>query len=141
MMFQVFKIALLTSVLLVTPNVPFTSKEEYSLEVKLENMIVNKGEVYIALYDSEAKFLVMPRQKLNRKVNNTSQKILFKNLPKGNYSVMIFQDLNGNKKLDKFMSLPTEPYGVSNNPNGYPTFNNSKISLNNNKTIYINIKN
>jgi uncharacterized protein (DUF2141 family) len=141
MMFQVFKIALLTSILLATPNIPYSTKEEYNLEVKLENIIVNKGEIYIALYDSEANFLVIPRQKLNRKVNNRSQKILFLNLPRGNYSVMIFQDLNRNKKLDKFMSLPTEPYGASNNPTGYPTFNNSKISLNNNQTIHINIKN
>ena len=47
-------------------------------------------------------------------------------LPPGRYAVTVYQDLNGNKKLDKnLMGIPQEPAGASNNPRtrmGPPSF-------------------
>ena len=47
-------------------------------------------------------------------------------LPSGQYAVSVYQDLNGNHKLDMgFMGIPKEPLGASNNPKphfGPPTF-------------------
>lgn len=38
-------------------------------------------------------------------------------LPPGTYAVSVYEDLNGNHKLDRnFLGIPREPVGVSNNP-------------------------
>lgn len=40
--------------------------------------------------------------------------VVFKNVKQGTYAVSIFQDLNGNKMIDKnFIGNPKEPYGFS----------------------------
>lgn len=41
----------------------------------------------------------------------------FSDVPEGTYAVSIGHDLNGNKRVDaNFVGLPTEQWGVSNNP-------------------------
>lgn len=142
MTYPIFKTVLLSTILIATFNPKKVVKEKkITLKVKLENVIVNKGEIYLALYNNDANFMHKYLMRAKIKAKNKSQLIAFNNLPEGDYSVTVFQDLNGNKVLDKFMSIPTEPYGISNNPSGFPTFSNSKINLKNNKTININIKN
>ena len=38
-------------------------------------------------------------------------------LPPGTYAVSVYEDLNGNHKLDhNFLGIPREPVGASNNP-------------------------
>jgi uncharacterized protein (DUF2141 family) len=40
-------------------------------------------------------------------------------LPPGTYAVTVYEDLNGNHKLDhNFIGIPSEPVGASNNPTG-----------------------
>lgn len=119
----------------------YNNADTYVLTIDIEGIIVNKGMLYVALYTSEDDFLKRPYR--NKKVSliDFSNRITFKNLPKGEYAVMIYQDLNDNKKLDKLFSIPLEPYGVSNNVNSFPKFKNSKIELIKNEKITINIKN
>jgi uncharacterized protein (DUF2141 family) len=54
-------------------------------------------------------------------------------LPSGNYAVSVYEDLNGNHKLDhNFLGLPREPVGASNNPParmGPPRFHNCSFHL------------
>jgi uncharacterized protein (DUF2141 family) len=54
-------------------------------------------------------------------------------LPPGTYAVSVFEDLNGNHKLDQnFIGIPREPAGVSNNPPahmGPPRFNECSFRL------------
>jgi len=45
--------------------------------------------------------------------------VVLKNLPEGQLALSLFQDANGNGKLDmNAMGMPTEPYGFSNNASG-----------------------
>ena len=48
-------------------------------------------------------------------------------LPPGTYAVSVYEDLNGNHKLDRnIVGIPREPVGASNNPParmGPPRFN------------------
>jgi len=45
--------------------------------------------------------------------------VVLKNLPEGQLALSLFQDANGNGKLDmNAMGMPTEPYGFSNNAIG-----------------------
>ncbi len=56
-----------------------------------------------------------------------------KDLPPGEYAVIVFQDLNGNNELDKsFLGIPTEPVGASNNPSyrfGPPRWEDCKFQM------------
>jgi len=55
------------------------------------------------------------------------------NLPPGRYAVALYQDRNGNDRLDKTMfGLPTEPYGFSNDasaPMGPPDFDEAAFVI------------
>ena len=54
-------------------------------------------------------------------------------LPAGTYAVSLYEDLNGNHKLDhNWIGIPGEPVGVSNNPAarfGAPKFGESSFHL------------
>jgi uncharacterized protein (DUF2141 family) len=63
-------------------------------------------------------------------------------LAPGHYAVSVYQDVNGNQKLDAgVLGIPKEPIGVSNNPKsrlGPPHFEDSAFELNDSdKTISI----
>lgn len=54
-------------------------------------------------------------------------------LPPGTYAVSVYEDLNGNHKLDhNFLGIPREPVGASNNPKeriGPPRFHDCSFYL------------
>jgi uncharacterized protein (DUF2141 family) len=59
--------------------------------------------------------------------------VVFSNLDPGRYAIMLFHDKNGNGKLDKnALGVPTEPYGFSNNVQGFlgpPAFEKTAMRL------------
>ncbi len=112
-----------------------------SLRVNFENILINKGDVYISLFNNEKDFLKVPYLRRKFDISQLTHGVLFVGLPAGDYVVTIFQDLNQNGVLDKSVSIPVEPYGLSNNPNTYPTYANTRFTLNGNATITIGIKN
>ena len=62
----------------------------------------------------------------------TRARFEFKDLPPGDYAVMVMHDENGNGKLDSNMiGMPVEGYGFSNNPNVMrkPTFEEARFTL------------
>lgn len=64
-------------------------------------------------------------------------------LPKGDYAISVYHDLNANEKLDKnFFGAPIEPYGFSRNFKPLlraPRFDEVKISLNQDRKINISL--
>jgi uncharacterized protein (DUF2141 family) len=61
-------------------------------------------------------------------------------LPAGKYAVAVFQDIDNNNKLDRWLGLlPKEPYGFSNNVGKYgpASFDNAAFDLTKDKTISI----
>ena len=58
---------------------------------------------------------------------------VFSNVQPGRYAAIAFHAENGNGKLDKnFLGVPTEPYGFSNNVQGFlgpPTFDDAAMAL------------
>lgn len=117
------------------------NEENYSLTIEIEGILVTKGTLYLAMYSTEKDFLKEPYKKKKFSSSEFPSKLTFSDLPKGEYAITIYQDLNNNEKLDKFFSIPLEPYGISNNVNSFPKFKNSKIQLNKNESIKIKIKN
>jgi uncharacterized protein (DUF2141 family) len=68
----------------------------------------------------------------------------FKDLPPGQYAAVVFQDFNGNGKLDKnFLGIPKEPYGFSNDARGSagpPKFSDAAVTLSPDGTTKIELK-
>jgi uncharacterized protein (DUF2141 family) len=59
--------------------------------------------------------------------------VVFSNLEPGRYAAVVFHDKNGNGKLDKnFLGVPVEPYGFSNDAEGFlsaPSFEAAAVTL------------
>jgi uncharacterized protein (DUF2141 family) len=107
-----------------------------TLEIKMEGLIPEKGSIRIGLYNSAAAFADEANPNHAQVVSvgkNATQIIKFEGLPEGKYLVAAYQDVNGNKKIDKnILGIPTEAYAFSNNvfPKWKsPTFDEAAIKL------------
>lgn len=92
------------------------------------------GDLYIAVYASaeDMKTRKSVQSQIVR-VNKSPQKAVLADLPQGNYAVMVFQDLDGNRDMNtNLINIPTEPYGFSTNPSimGPPSFEDIRFDLN-----------
>lgn len=92
---------------------------EPELQVTFSNLREAKGNLYVAIYDQEGKFLKTNQMRSNKIMPITQKgsiKLSMGNFPPGKYAVSCFHDLNGNGKLDtNWAGIPSEPYGFSNN--------------------------
>jgi uncharacterized protein (DUF2141 family) len=102
----------------------------------MEGLIPEKGTIRIGLYNSAAAFADEANPNHAQVVTvgkNATQIIKFEGLPEGKYLVAAYQDVNGNKKIDKnILGIPTEAYAFSNNvfPKWKsPTFDEAAIKL------------
>jgi hypothetical protein len=53
----------------------------------------------------------------------------------------MFQDTNDDETMNSLFGVPLEPYGVSRNAKGFPSFSNTRFKLDKNKKINIKLKN
>jgi uncharacterized protein (DUF2141 family) len=108
--------------------------------IEINGVIVNGGLIYVAVYSNEndykaettsVKFLLDP-------VSSTITRSL--ELPEGEYVVSVFQDKNGDEKLNSgLFGIPSEPVGKTNyNLKGSPGgFNKLKTPVNSNSAKLI----
>jgi uncharacterized protein (DUF2141 family) len=108
--------------------------------IEINGVTVNGGLVYVAVYSNEndyknetafVQFILQPD-------NNTLA--YFLDLPEGEYVVSVYQDKNGDEKLNSgLFGMPSEPVGKTNyNLKGAPGgFNKSKAPVNNASTRLI----
>jgi uncharacterized protein (DUF2141 family) len=118
------------------------------LRVAVEGIRSSHGMVMIGLYDSQATFaqavkattsqdfLVDPQRfgAVALRANAAMRSgVVFTNLAPGRYAAVAFHDENGNSRLDKsLLGMPTEPYGFSNNVEGFlgpPTFDAAAVAI------------
>jgi uncharacterized protein (DUF2141 family) len=92
-------------------------EEMVQLTLKVENVKTETGALMIAVYNNPSDFLSETMYKgLKEKVSDTDSKSYSILLPKGDYAIAIYHDLNSNEEMDRNMFfLPVEPYGFSNN--------------------------
>ena len=92
-----------------------------------------KGQVMVAVYDGAEHFLKQPLRTAAVAAQPGQVQLLIADLPPGDYAVSLFQDENGNGKLDKNpVGMPVEPYGFSNDAAGNygpPSFQQSRAHL------------
>ena len=107
------------------------------IEVSLENLRSQKGEVLYLLFAAEKGF---PDQAGNSLIKGSipareahERGIMINGLVDGEYALSIFHDENSNHKLDTtFIGIPKEGFGFSQNPYvffGPPSFNKAKFVL------------
>jgi uncharacterized protein (DUF2141 family) len=108
--------------------------------IEINGVIVNGGSVYVAVYSNEKdykaetpfiKFILEP---VNTKITHNIE------LPDGEYVVSVFQDKNGDGKLNSaIFGIPTEHIGITNySLKGAPSgFNKLKAPINNSSTKLI----
>ena len=136
---QIFKILALFSVIILTPFNSYS--QNFNLRIEITGISTIKGELYVAIYNNEKDFQSKTAFKSKRIKVKKTEEILSFSLPQGTYAITLYQDINNNKKLDSMFSIPFEPYGVSNNFSGFPSFKKAKFSLLKDQSIKIKIKN
>ena len=77
------------------------------------------GKLYVAIYDSPSTFMKKPLAGFVVEVKDTVLSIPCKGLPAGTYALSLYQDENGNGRLDTAaFGIPVEKYGSSNDATG-----------------------
>jgi uncharacterized protein (DUF2141 family) len=140
------------------PDAGSPASDLHELRITVQGIRSSSGTVLIGLYDSAESFeraidlsdkegfLNDPARvagvALKANAARTSGVVLLNLEPGRRYGVIVFQDENGNGRLDKNVwGVPTEPYGFSNHARGFlgpPTFADVAMALDgSNKAITI----
>lgn len=91
-----------------------------TLIVEVDGFKTQKGELCFKLFSRSFGFPDNDKNAIMRrciKVAEDPLKITLKDISSGSYAIAVFQDLNGDRKLNRNATgIPTEGYGFSNNP-------------------------
>ncbi len=111
----------------------FDRAEAFALDTEIRAMISAGGEISAGVFTGEDEFPRPPVDRLRVTPSTRTQRLTFPGLEPGEYAVGVYQDLNGNGRLDATVARnPTEPWGISNNPrpkDRSPTWDEAKFSL------------
>jgi uncharacterized protein (DUF2141 family) len=111
----------------------FDNAEDFSLDLEVRAMISGSGEISTGIFAREEDFPRPPAQRVSVSADPKVVRIRFTDLSPGEYAVALFQDRNGNGRLDmNFSRAPLEPWGMSNDPRPQkraPTWDDAKFTL------------
>lgn len=121
----------LPSLLLLISAIGFAQNN--ALTVTITGIQNNSGKLMAEVYNSKGKFLKSAYKTTSTSIKANTTTVIFSDLPKSEYTVMVYHDQNGNGKLDKnFIGMPKEPVACSNNAKGFmgpPKYEDAKFSL------------
>ncbi|SHH03844.1 Uncharacterized conserved protein, DUF2141 family [Flavobacterium micromati] len=131
---------LIVSTLLLTASFAFS---QVTINVEVNGLKNNKGQVMIGIYNSEKTFLEKTFRGNVALIKNNKATATFANMPAGEYAISVFHDENSNGKLDvNFMGIPKEEYAASNGAKGFmgpPKYIDAMFKANENKMIVLKI--
>ena len=137
-------IKIMKSILLITSLLLFGFAESHAqnFNLKIPN-VKSTGIIRIAFYKKENKFADEKNFAFTKEVKppKTGEATLtFTDIPAGEYGLALYQDSNGNKKLDtNLVGYPKEPFAFSQNIKpkfSAPTYEECKITFNANNTTF-----
>ena len=103
-----------------------------TVEVHVTAVTAGKGSIKVAVCDREH-FLKQCAHTASMPAREGENVIAVPNVPKGTWAVLVYQDENGNGKLDRnFMGIPSENYGFSRDAAGKfgpPGFEDAAIEV------------
>lgn len=108
------------------------AQQNNKLTIIVENATKNDGEVLMGVYTKSNFMKAAPEYSDSKNATNKKVSFVFENIKDGYYAASCYQDSNGNKKMDfKSNGMPTEIYGVSNNPvlMGPPSWEDAKFEV------------
>ena len=141
--FRFKPIVLRCAILAITCIPLLTSAEAAELVISIDNPPIN-GTVIAMLFNSSNTFVDLrdPVIVFNLQSGGTTPGRIL-DLASGEYALVVYQDENGNGRLDEnFIGIPSEPLGFSNRywPQGPPTFTKAAFKLEAEETKTIDIK-
>ena len=111
----------------------FNNAEDFSLDLEVRAMISASGEISAGVFTREEDFPRPPSQRVAASPDAKTVRVRFTDLNPGEYAVAVFQDRNGNGRLDTTLSrTPLEPWGMSNDPRPprrAPTWDDAKFTV------------
>ena len=116
---------------------------QHTLTVEITGIKKIKGNLMLALFDSEESYVSNKYTGKIVKVKGNSAMIVIEGLKEGKYAISVFQDENENGKMDtRLFGIPKEKYGFSNNINAskirrQPTFLECGFEVKEDKQIVI----
>ncbi len=125
-------ILVLTTLFLIFSSPVLAQNNDHSIKVTVSNIKSNEGTIEIGLYKSKENFLRKTYKAIRIKANKTGVHVLFENIEPGEYAISLYHDEDENKKLNTFLKIPIEPYGVSNNAKGRfgpPQWENARFNV------------
>lgn len=94
-------------------------KTSVTVTVVVQDVLSSKGQLRLAVFNSEEKFLKNEIRAMVIDLEKTKSHIFeIKDLPVGTYAISVIHDENKNKVLDMGVMGPEEGYGFSNNVRG-----------------------
>ncbi len=121
-----------------------TDVSAQDLEVIIKNVKTDQGVLMVGLFNSEKTFpkKAWKGERLVAKVGEG--KVVFRNIPPGDYAISVFHDEDNDGKLDtNFMGTPKEGFGFSNDAMGMfgpPSFEKAKIIIPATKSTSLTLK-
>ena len=114
-----------------------------TLKVVIKNFENTEGKARVTYFDSSEDFLKTGKMQIVNITNKEEIIVTFENVPSATLAVSVVHDENANGELDTgVFGIPTEDYGFSNDAKGSfgpPSFEDCQFSIDQNKTIEINI--
>lgn len=121
---------------------PGLSAQNLTLEVRGVEKV--EGHLYVAIYSSEESFMKQPFAAFRVEVKDKVLVIPCEGLPVGTYALSMFQDENGNGKLDTgTFGIPMEKFGFSNDAEGVmgpPAYDKCRFDFAADTTLVVHLK-
>lgn len=115
-----------------------------NLTLEVRDIEKAEGYLYVAIYNSETTFMKKPLTSFRIDVKDKVLSVPCQGLPAGTYAISLFQDENGNGKLDTAaFGIPTEKYGFSNDAEGVmgpPSYDKCSFNFTGDMTLVIHLK-
>lgn len=106
---------------------------QVELVVTVTNISSGKGNILVALYNSEDTFLKKKYQLTKTVATKGAVEVKLSDVPAGEYAVAVLHDENGDEKFNSnFYGKPIEGFGFSNNVRGFfgaPSYEKVRIKL------------
>ena len=125
---------------LFTTTLTAQSNDTITLNVTIDNVVNDKGQVHIAVYDENTFMKSDPIKSIALNIKDGKVMGTFKGMKAGEYGIIVFHDMNENGRMDfQPNGMPTEDYGTSNNVLSYgpPSWKDSKFTATEDMTVNV----
>ncbi|AWV99508.1 DUF2141 domain-containing protein [Arcticibacterium luteifluviistationis] len=129
--------------IILTSAASLKAQEKFTVTVNINGITNETGTIYASLTTDESTFPGGQNPMASKviKVEGNEVSFEFESVLGGtDYAIVLFQDLNGDSKMNRNGSMPAEPFGFSNYVMmGPPSWTNCSFLLEENKEVTINL--